>query len=157
MKSRLAALLLLLGVACAHAADGPQLSTGQKIYVPIYSSIFYHDNQRTIDLAAMLSVHNVDPAKSITLSRVDYYDTKGKLIRHHLDKPATLAPFETRNFVIEKKDTAGGTGANFLVEWNSGQQVVAPLVEALMVSVLTSQALCFTSQGRVIEEAPASP
>jgi hypothetical protein len=155
MKKSLGAFLLLLAAATIHAE--PQLSSGQQIYVPIYSSIFYNDRKRTLELSATLSVHNVDPKKPITLARVDYYDTKGKLLRGYLEKAVTLAPFETHNFIVEKSDTSGGTGANFLVEWSSDEKVVSPLVESLMVSVLTSQAVCFTSQGKVIKELGAKP
>jgi hypothetical protein len=99
----------------------------------------------------------VNAEKSITVARVDYYDTSGKLLRKYLEKPLTLAPFETRNFVVEKTDTAGGTGANFLVEWTAAEKVVPPLVEALMVAISTNQSVSFTSQGKVIKQLGEKP
>jgi hypothetical protein len=136
----------------ALAAEQPVATAlGETIYVPIYSSIFFHDSKRTIDLAATLSIHNVDPAHPLTITKVDYYDTQGKMIRGYLEKPAVLAPFETRNFVIEKSDTTGGTGANFIVEWRTEQPVITPLVEALMVSLSSNQSISFTSQAKVIK------
>jgi hypothetical protein len=151
----IAALLLLpliLALPRAIGATPPVYTSGEQIYVPIYSSIFYHDSKRTIDLAATLSIHNVDPDHSIIVTRVDYYDTKGKLLRKYLAKPQTLGAFETVNFVVEKTDTAGGTGANFLVEWKASPQALPPLVEALMVSLAANQSVSFTTQGRVIRD-----
>ena len=154
---KIALLLLALAIGGAARAEQPALSAGQQVYVPIYSSIFFHDNRRTLELAATLFIHNVDPGHPITVARVDYYDTKGKLIRKELDKPAELAPFETRNFVVERNDTSGGTGANFIVEWRSAEKVVAPLIEALMVGITSGQGISFTTQGKVIRDSGAKP
>ena len=40
---------------------------GEVIYVPIYSSIFFKNQKRTIELVATLSVHNTDLEKPIRL------------------------------------------------------------------------------------------
>ncbi|MBM3280547.1 MAG: DUF3124 domain-containing protein [Candidatus Handelsmanbacteria bacterium] len=61
-------LLLALG------GGGPL--EGQRIYVPTYSSIFYLDSQQTLQLSAMLSIHNIDLEKRIDINRVDYYNTE---------------------------------------------------------------------------------
>ena len=158
-RYRRSALFILLSLLCGAVAGSaragtPEQATGETIYVPIYSSIFYHDSKRTIDLAATLSIHNVDPGHSMTVTAVNYYDTRGKLIRKQLEQPLELAPFETRNFVVEKTDTTGGTGANFIVEWRAAEKVVTPLVEALMVGISTGQGISFTSQGKVIKQTP---
>jgi hypothetical protein len=150
-------LLFFLVAVFARAAERTvATSIGEMIYVPIYSSIFFHDSKRTIDLAATLSIHNVDPDHSLDVTKVAYHDTAGKLIRNYVEKPVVLAPFETRNFVIEKTDTTGGTGANFIVEWRAADLIVSPLVEALMVNLSSNQSISFTSQGKVIKsfEAP---
>lgn len=144
--------LLLLAAAFSRAAGQPvAASTGEMIYVPIYSSIFFHDSKRTIALSATLSIHNVDPDHPLNVTKAAYHDTAGKLIRNYVEKPITLAPFETRSFVIEKSDVSGGTGANFIVEWRTGEPVIPPLVEALMVSLSSNQSISFTSQGKVIK------
>jgi hypothetical protein len=151
---RLSITLICLFLATAFSRAGEQAvatSVGEMIYVPIYSSIFFHDSKRTVDLAATLSIHNVDPEHPLKVTKVAYHDTAGKLIRNYVDKPLVLAPFETRSFVIEKMDTAGGTGANFIVEWRTDEPVIPPLVEALMVNLSSNQSISFTSQGKVIK------
>lgn len=144
-------LALVLPVCGPRAADAVDSRYGELIYVPIYSSIFYQDKKRTLELAAMLSIHNIAPNQGIVVTKVDYYSTKGELIAHYLEGPIELKALETRNFVVERADTAGGTGANFLVEWRAESEVPSPVVEALMINAASSQGISFTSDGRVIE------
>jgi len=158
-QAALLALLLLPGTR-AQAADDetalpaiPHASRGALLYVPIYSSIFYKDGQRTIELTATLSIHNVDPQTPLTLTRIDYHDTSGQLIRHHLEKPLDLAPLATKNIVIDQADRTGGTGANFMVAWKAATPIAPPIVEALMVSLSSSQSISFTSEGKVVRTA----
>ena len=104
-------------------------------------------------VAQPLSIHNVDPDTPLTLTRIDYHDTAGKLIRQHLDQPLDLPPLATKNIVVNKEDRSGGTGANFMVAWKSTKPVAPPIVEALMVSLSSSQSVSFTSEGKVVREA----
>lgn len=73
---------------------------GELIYVPIYSSIFRHLNAKTYDLTATLSVHNTDLTNSIKLTKVDYYNTGGELIRTYVKDRLVLKPLQTVHFVI---------------------------------------------------------
>lgn len=150
------ALCITLWLASPATRAAEEGSRGEIVYVPIYSSVFYQDGKKTLELAATLSVHNVDLQNPITVEKVDYYNTKGELIRKHLDKAVVLKPLETKNFVIEKEDTTGGTGANFLVQWQSpGGTVNSPIIEALMISAGSGQGISFTTAGRVIKKLDA--
>lgn len=122
----------------------------QKIYVPVYSHI-YHGNMRTINLAATLTIHNTDTTKPIALTSVGYYDTNGKLVRNYIKQPIQILPMATKDYVVEEDDLSGGVGANFLVEWQAGELVTEPIVEAVMIGTQLSQGISFTSSGRVIE------
>lgn len=124
---------------------------GETIYVPIYSSIFYHTAKRTLELAATLSVHNTDLSRSIRLTRVDYYNLKGERIREYLKQPVVLRPLQTINYVIEERDKTGGTGANFIVEWRAATDVSSPIVEAIMIGAGSGQGISFTSTGKVTQ------
>lgn len=135
-----------------------QVARGEVIYVPVYSSIFYQDVRRTIDLAATLSIHNSDLDRAIKVTRVDYFNLKGQLIRQFLKAPVTLRPMETRNFVIEERDRTGGTGANFVVTWVSEHaDVTSPIVESIMINTASGQGISFTSRGKVIRTLGAQP
>lgn len=138
-------------VAPAAAISAIGAISGELIYVPVYSRIYYEDGKSTLELAATLSIHNVNPEQSITVSRADYYNTAGTLIHQYVTAPLVLRPLETKHLIIEKANTAGGVGANFLVAWNSEQAVSPPLVEALMVNASHNLGIAFTSAGRVIQ------
>ncbi len=121
------------------------------LYVPIYSDVFYLDEKRTLLLAATLSIHNVDLDHPITLTAVDYYDHKGRFLRTFLEKPRTIQPLETVNFVVEEQDRSGGPGANFLVEWVSDNTVQSPIVEALMITGRSNYGISFMTSGKVLK------
>ncbi len=145
------ALLLagLLNPTGAPRAEG--LSRGQLVYVPVYSHIYYGDRELPLLLTATLSLRNTDPAKPITILRVDYYDTEGHLIRSYLTKPLTLKPLASTRFVVRESDTKGGSGANFLVRWQAETEVNAPLLEAVMIGATGQQGISFTSRGWVLQ------
>ncbi len=84
--------------------EPPAAFVGQLIYVPIYSSIFYFDSQQTRKLSAMLSIHNIDIENRIELTRVDYYNTKGELVRSHLQQPLGNHQFCNRRAGPERRD-----------------------------------------------------
>lgn len=129
-----------------------QRSLGQTLYVPCYSHIYHGPRNRTLDLTVTLSIRNIDQHLPLTLTVVDYYDTDGRLIRHELDKPRTIAPLMTLEFMVHQRDSAGGSGANFIVVWKADTPVNAPVVETVMISTESSLGVSFTSPARVIEE-----
>ncbi len=128
------------------------LTRGQLLYVPIYSSIYAKDSDRLADLASTISIRNTALRTSITISRVDYFDTKGKPLESLVTKPLMLAPMETKDFLIESDDTRGGTGASFLVEWKAEKAVSAPVVEVVNVFLTTDKSFAFSSTSRVLRD-----
>lgn len=86
------------------------------------------------------------------LTKIWYYDLKGRLLRKYNMEKIQLQPLETRNFVIEKKDKSGGPGANFIVEWISEFEVNSPIIEAVMISTRNNVGISFNSTGRVIKK-----
>lgn len=145
--------LLALGAGGPVLADdGPALSRGQLLYVPVYSHIYWGPQPRTFNLACTLSIRNIDPREAITITSVDYYDTGGRRLRSFLEKPLRLPPLGTKEVYIQEKDTAGGSGANFLVRWTADKPANEPLVECVMVGVEQAQGVSFTSRARVVAE-----
>lgn len=153
---------------CAHAAsamDQPPLSSGQTIYVPVYSSVLHGNlNDRgtpeQILLSSMLSVRNTDPYETMTLTSVEYFDSAGKLLRQYLTKPLTMAPLETVDFFVENRERQGGTGANFIVIWKANDPINPPIMETVQVYHWGTQGQSFTSRGQVIhtkKPIPTSP
>ena len=55
--------LLIAGslTSFSHGSEGRRHTTGQTVYVPLYSNIFIGDKEITWQLSALLSIHNTDP------------------------------------------------------------------------------------------------
>ncbi|MBA4016303.1 MAG: hypothetical protein C0483_03860 [Pirellula sp.] len=163
-------ILASMFIGCPAAQSEPEVSTpvmsadlepvdtarGALVYVPIYSQIHYEDNTRTLELTATLTIHNVNPDQTITVTKADYHDTSGKRIHPYVTQPLELRPLETKHLIIEKSNTAGGLGANFLVEWRSEKEVGMPIVEAVMINAAHNLGIAFTSQGKVIGRSRAT-
>ncbi len=126
------------------------LSKGQTIYVPAYSHIYSGSREQPFLLTVTLSIRNVDPKHRIEITRVDYFETQGKLLKKHVEKPVTLSPLESLRYVIPQKDKSGGSGANFIVGWKADKSVNPPIVESIMIGTQASQGVSFTSRGKEI-------
>lgn len=122
-----------------------------KTYLSVYSQIYSRTQHRTHDLTATISMRNTSDADTIYMLKADYFDTHGKLIRHYFDHPIYLTPMETVEIVIDEIDREGGTGANFIFEWQAEKDVSEPLFEGVMISTSGQQGLSFTTSGKRIE------
>ena len=148
----LATIFIGLLAPTGSPAEELRLSSGQTVYVPIYSHIYSGVKARPFDLAATLSIRNTNLKSSIILVSVKYYDSEGKLIKSYLDEPLRLNALATTRYIITEGDRAGGSGANFIVVWNSGQAVNAPIIEGVMIGTHSGQGISFVSRGQVIKE-----
>ena len=147
-------LLVLAGLTSPVTgwAEDIKLSKGQTVYVPIYSHIYSGVKGRPFDLAATLSIRNTNARASITLVSVQYYDSDGKLLENYLKQPKQLNALVSTRYIITEGDKAGGSGANFIVVWNSNQKVNPPIIEAVMIGTHSGQGISFLSRGQVIKE-----
>ena len=136
------------------SGDDLEMLTGQSVYVPAYSEVFFVNTERTWDLAVTLAIHNTDPNHPIAITSVRYYDTDGNLVTEFIDQRAELRPWATKGIVLERTDKTGGVGANFIVDWEASDPVSEPVIEAVMVSTSGTQGLGFTAPRRVISQRP---
>ncbi|CAB1057806.1 hypothetical protein D1BOALGB6SA_2561 [Olavius sp. associated proteobacterium Delta 1] len=129
-----------------------QLSAGQTVYVPIYSHIYSGVKARPFDLAATLSIRNTNLKSSISIGSVKYYDSEGKLVKDYLAAPISLNALASTRYIIVEDDKAGGSGANFIVIWQSVQPVNPPIIEGVMIGTHSGQGISFVSRGQVIRD-----
>lgn len=165
-SSHLAWLLLILSLLGCNALPESQplttgntqpifnrelnIVTGQIVYVPAYSEIFYGREDLNMELAVTLAVHNTDFDAPIIIQSVRYYDTDGNLMRDYIDQPVEVAPLATTGFLVRSEDTSAGWGSNFIVDWVAEEPVYEPVIEAIMVSTRGTQGISLTSPGRII-------
>ena len=126
--------------------DVESLPVRQLVYVPVYSHVYYNGGS-AYSLETTLSIRNVDPDETVYLKSVEYFGTSGKLVRSYLDETIKLEPLQTIDFLVERRDSSGGSGANFLVEWRGERSTDKPLVEAVMVGTGGTQGICFARMG----------
>ncbi|HKL00907.1 MAG TPA: DUF3124 domain-containing protein [Desulfotignum sp.] len=141
-----------LGTSSADERSVICLSSGQIVYVPVYSHIYIGNRERPFLLAVTLSIRNTDRNNPMVVKKATYYNSQGKLLEEYIKTPVTLKKMSATRFVVHESDKAGGSGASFLVEWESEKPVSPPIIETVMIGAKTQQGISFTSRGQVIRE-----
>lgn len=140
-------LLLLDGLAAGKV----KLVKWQTIYIPSYSNII-SESYRVV-LRGNLIIHNTDPNQSITIVRIDHYDTNGKFVEKYLSQPLELGPLVATRITIKKLEQGDErAGVNFMVQWRAQDLVTEPIIESIMIGFHGTQGHSFSSQGKVIHE-----
>ena len=142
---------LVPGTAMAQRA----LSNGQHLYLPIYAFIQYGNLEKStpakqLPVSALVSIHSTDLDKPIRLLYARYYSTEGKFPRNFVASPRVLKPMETVEFLVERRDVVGGSGANFVIQREAAVPVSPPLVQALHIEMQTNRAIVFTTDAVLI-------
>lgn len=148
----LIALTLMFTVSAFSAEEKINLSSGQTVYVAIYSHVFTGPKENPFNLAAMLSIRNTDSHSPITILSSEYFDNNGNSLKEFVPKPISLAPLASHHFSIKENDQTGGFGANFIVRWTATAEVNSPIIEGVMIGTRSGQGISFVSTGKVLAE-----
>ena len=139
------------------AHESVPLSSGQSLYLPIYSHLYHGDvhpktgkPSETL-VSTHVSIRNTDPKASFKISSARYYNTDGKLLREYLPQPQIVPPLGTYELYVPRSDSSGGSGANFIIEWTAERPINAPLVEALHADIREARTLIFVTTARPIQ------
>ena len=122
------------------------LNKSGKVYVPVYSNIYQRSRNERTALTSTLSIHNTSETDTLFISRIDYFNTEGKLVKKYLESPIYLNTFETIEYVVDEEDDTGGSGANYVVEWY-GNRKLNPLFQAVMIGGLGNKSFSFSTEG----------
>jgi len=123
---------------------------GQVLYMPIYSNI--PSNYKHLhNLSAILAIHNTDLNNKITITKADFFNTDGNMVKSFVSAEQSIKPLATVIITIPREDQSG-TGANFIIEWLAEKPVNEPLIESIMIDLSGNLGLSFLSSGRVIRE-----
>lgn len=139
------------------AQEARPLSKGQTLYLPIYSHMLYGNLGKSGKashalLSALVSIRNTDGKRALRLHSARYYDTHGKLLQERVTAPITLPPYGTMELFVELNDASGGSGANFIIQWDAEQPINPPLVESLHANMDGGKAVIFTTQAVTVSE-----
>ena len=158
MQKQLLAMLILIFYGASSAIATEELSLGQTLYLPVYSEIWHGD--RVIDnkhpvkklVSALVSIRNTSFKTPIRVFSASYYSTEGKLLKEYINKPILISAMGTYELFVERKETEGGSGANFVIQWDSTVMTNPPIVEAVHADISSgSYALTFITTARPIQ------
>lgn len=143
--------ILLFALQGALAQEARPLSRGQTLYLPVYSHMLYGNvsskgQASRVLLSAMVSIRNTDAKRPIRVLSARYYDTGGRFLREYVPAAQTIPPMGTLELFVELNDESGGSGANFVINWEAAQPVNPPLVEALHANMDSGKAVILTTQ-----------
>ena len=132
--------------------DKSDFSQTEKIYLPVYSDIYFSADRDILNLTATVSISNIDPYQPVYILSGDYYNTEGEIQGNYIPETVEIGPMKTINFVLDRMDTRGGTGANFLFEWSADSMINRPLIQAVMITTVNQQGISFVTKGVPIAE-----
>lgn len=149
---------LILGLACQAAsvrADELATSKGQTLYLPIYSHIWYGDiasdgQPMKALLSALISIRNTSLKTPLKVISARYYNTEGKLLKEFVSIPKVVAPMGTVELFVEKKESEGGSGANFVIKWEAATATNPPIIEAIHTDIQVNRSPAFITTAREI-------
>lgn len=121
------------------------------MYIPAYSHIYHGNKETPLLLSVTLSIRNIDVNSSITITKIDYHETAGVLVKQYISEPITLGPLGSERFIVPQKDNTGGSGANFIVTWKSDTPVNPPIIETVMIGTQSQLGISFTSRGQPLQ------
>ena len=114
--------------------DKKSFNSIQQYYVAVYSSIYGHTGKNEFFLSATLSIRNIGFTDSLFISKIDYYDSEGKLLKNYLSSAVLLKPMASMEVVVTSSEEKGGAGANFVVECLANNLVNEPLIQTVMTT-----------------------
>ena len=147
-------VVLLAGLFSTTAVQAVPKYRAQQLFLPVYSELSYGDRNAAVNLAVELTIRNLDAARPIVVKRVEYLDAQGNVVRPLLEEPLSLKPMSAELFYIKESDRTGGKSSGVLVEWESPDPVVAPLVLGVMVNRVYNQTMAFTTSPSVLMDRP---
>lgn len=151
----LALVFFALSGSLAFGQTPQGRSTGQSLYLPIYSHVWHGDvdskgePMKTL-VSISVSIRNTDPSKSIQITSAQYYDSDGKRLREYLRSPKTIGPMGTYEIFVPRSDDTGGSGANFVISWKSDSPVSPPIVEGFHANLPAARTFAFMTSARAI-------
>jgi hypothetical protein len=111
----------------------PHLKHRETVYIPVYSNIYVISGERMQSLTATVSVRNTSQTDTMYVLNVDYYDSQGNLVKQYSKKPIRLNPLQSIEFIVENKESKGGVGANFIINWGTKSEDLKPILQAVMI------------------------
>jgi len=150
LTSVILSLVLVAGLAFAGSVVK---SSGQTVYVSAsFFEIVSPTNPDSWVMVTRMVIRNTDPENAITINSVKYYSQNGEELYDYLNDeqptpngpidpigPITIDPFCSKSFktssVLFDPHPVNEGRPFFLVEWEAGKRVIAPIIGAGIATV----------------------
>jgi hypothetical protein len=118
----------------------------QDVYVAAYSDIYYESEEKKTYLTVILSLRNTSFSDTLFFDKIDYYSSRGELLKSYIDKVLVLRPMESMEYIVKASEKKGGAGANFVVSYHAKSTLKnPPFIESIMMGNLDGYRFAFTS------------
>ncbi len=137
-------------------ADDASLYAGQILYLPVYSHIWHGDrvfrdnSPLKTPVSVLVSIRNTNQKTPVRLISARYFNGEGRLLKQYVERPLTIKPLGTYELFVERHESEGGSGANFLLQWESVVPANAPVVEALHAEVKGHSTFTFITRAQPV-------
>ena len=127
-----------------------ETAKNKTVYLPVYSHV-YTSEEKFEPMGITLSIRNTDSNRELILKEISYYNTSGELIEKFISKPHILKAMASIDFIVDLRDMRGGSGANFIVKWETDQKLSTPLIQAVMVNNSGNRPFSFITNAHKID------
>lgn len=115
------------------AVNTTSLKFMQESYVPVSLQSSTKNGHKRI--RTVLKVRNTSFTDSIYLSRIDYYDTNGALLKKIIESPVVVKPMTTMEIMVRNNEFKT-RGDNFIVHSHFNDSTYCPFIQAVSVDEL---------------------
>jgi uncharacterized protein DUF3124 len=123
------------------------LSFRDTTYIPIYSEIYVQDEVRKLGLTSAISIRNTSIKDTIYLEDINHYNAQGDLIHKNLENILFLAPLQSIQYVIKKRDVEQGMESSIIVIWGANSSEVRPIFQGIMISAYGRHGVSILTEG----------
>ena len=139
-------------LAPAHAGSQFAQTSGETVYVPIYTHYFSSAKNVTQTLVTTVVMRNTDLQTSVNILSAALYNSKGQKLDELLTGALVLAPLASKAIVLRDLKIKDGLGASVIIKWKSEKMVNAPRFESVMIGTRAQQGISFVFEGWPIRE-----
>lgn len=118
-------------------------------FIPLHSTVIAESGRTRLNFSGTLSIHNTSASDVLVVEAIDYYSDAGERVQRVISEPVALRPLASLQVVVPQRDLRGGTGASFLVDWQTANGY-EPAIEAVMITSLGTAGFSFVSQARSV-------
>ena len=130
--------------------DTVKIKHTKQVYVPV--NVHSETPGNAPVYKTVLKMRNTSFSDHLYISRIDYYDKQGGLLKKFIDSTLLVKPMTTTEITV-KSNAFKTIGDNFIVHWHSHDALHTPIIQAITMDV--ENRVVTTEQGIIITSGEA--